>query len=134
VRVPEASSARPLFTWGLHVALKGAPAPGRDAHRSSPPRLSHPPAPLGSRGELHLPGRPRVPQGFIHPPPPYPQLADSLLRSPEPPLAGTGSRGDHLPWPPACPPHRPLLAPNQATNRTLVTPSPSSRTSPAKLR
>jgi hypothetical protein len=44
-----------------------------------------------------------------------------------PPLAGTGSRGGHLPGPPACPPSRLLLAPTEPPNRPLATLRPFPR-------
>jgi hypothetical protein len=61
-RVPEASSARPLVTWGSARCLKRSHGPWPRHTPVLPAAPSRPPAPLGSRGELQLPGRSRVPK------------------------------------------------------------------------
>jgi hypothetical protein len=50
-----------------------------------------------------------------------------LSAPPSRPLAGTGSRGGHLPGPSACLPSRLLLAPAESPNRPLVTLRPFPR-------
>jgi hypothetical protein len=74
------------------------------------------------------------PQGFLHPPPPYPQLAGPFLLPPSRPSPGNGSRGGHLPWPPACPLAGAAPPPSDPPNRTIVSPRPPPHPPPAELR
>jgi hypothetical protein len=123
--VPEAPSARPQVRRGSARRLKREPLPLSATHIGPPRRTEPSSGALGPAAASSNSGRP---QANLNRPPPSLALATARrLAPPEPPLAGTGSRGGHLPWPPACPPHQPLLAPTKPAIRPLATPRPPPR-------